>query len=91
MTPMASALAQYAIEGLVARCTLCNSCGMTLSDYLARPDTNATELAARVGVSVSTITRAARGEVLPTRTVMQKLFNATGGSVTPNDFFGISA
>lgn len=64
---------------------------MTLSDYLALPDKSATALANEVGVSVSTITRAARGEVIPSRKLMGDLFKATGELVTPNDFFGIAA
>jgi ribosome-binding protein aMBF1 (putative translation factor) len=64
---------------------------MTLSDYLKQPGKSATDLANEVKVAVSTITRAARGEVVPSRKLMHDLFEATGGQVTPNDFFGIAA
>jgi transcriptional regulator with XRE-family HTH domain len=64
---------------------------MTLTDYLARPGHTATQLASATGSAVSTITRAAKGSVLPSKDLMQKIFDVTGGLVTPNDFFGISA
>lgn len=64
---------------------------MTLSDYLDTERVSASALAEKLGVSVSTITRAAKGEVLPSRDLMGKLFEETGGAVTPNDFFGIAA
>ncbi|WP_162232715.1 helix-turn-helix domain-containing protein [Sphingomonas sanxanigenens] len=62
---------------------------MTLAEYLAQPGRTATELAQATGSAVSTITRAARGEIIPSRDLMIKLFEATDGAVTPNDIFGI--
>lgn len=59
---------------------------VTLKDYLARPDQTATKLAALLGVSVSTITRAASGDTLPTRKLMSRIAEATGGLVMPSDF-----
>ena len=64
---------------------------MTLSDYLATNDMTASALAERLGVSVSTITRAAKGEIIPQRELMNRIFEATEGKVTPNDFFGLAA
>lgn len=64
---------------------------MTLKDYLAREGNTATKLAEATGVSVSTITRAAEGATIPSRELMGKIFEATGGAVAPNDFFGIAA
>lgn len=64
---------------------------MTLKDYLAQAGNTATKLAEATGVSVSTITRAAEGRTMPTRELMANIFKATGGAVTPNDFFGIAA
>lgn len=64
---------------------------MTLTDYLAQPGRTATELAAKTGFSVSTVTRAAKGEISPSADLMRKIFEATEGDVTPNDFFGITA
>lgn len=64
---------------------------MTLTDYLAQPGKTATELAEATNSAVSTITRAARGDITPSGELMRKIFEATSGAVTPNDFFGIAA
>lgn len=64
---------------------------MTLKDYLALEGNTATRLAEATEVSVSTITRAAEGTTIPSRELMGRIFKATGGTVTPNDFFGIAA
>lgn len=64
---------------------------MKLADYLKTNKVSATTLADELGVSVSTITRAANGDIIPSRELMSKLFEATAGKVTPNDFFGIAA
>ncbi len=64
---------------------------MTLADYLEAKKVSATALADQANVSVSTITRAARGEIIPSRDLMAKIFEVTNGAVTPNDFFGIAA
>lgn len=64
---------------------------MTLKDYLELPGHNATKLAQAVGCSVSTITRAADGDTLPSRKTMQAISDATRGAVMPNDFFGQAA
>ncbi|ODP39280.1 hypothetical protein [Sphingomonas turrisvirgatae] len=62
---------------------------MTLADYLKLDGQSATALAAKCGVEVSTITRAAKGDTMPSRKLMSDVFEHTGGQVTPNDFFGI--
>lgn len=64
---------------------------MTLKDYLALPDVSAARLAETVGVSASTIWRAAEGRTVPSRKLMTDLFEATDGKVTPNDFYGVAA
>jgi transcriptional regulator with XRE-family HTH domain len=64
---------------------------MTLSEYLGLPGHTATELAKQLGVSVSTITRAARGEIMPSRDLLRSIHDHTQGRVTPNDFVGIAA
>lgn len=64
---------------------------MTLADYLAQPGRTATELAGQTGFSVSTITRAAKGEISPSADLIRKVLDATDGIVTPNDWFGITA
>lgn len=64
---------------------------MTLAEYLAQDGHSATALATKCNVEVSTITRAAKGDTMPSRKLMADLFEHTGGAVTPNDFFGIAA
>lgn len=64
---------------------------MTLSDYLAQPGQTATALAEKCGCAVSTITRAAKGDIDPSGDLLHRIFKHTSGQVTPNDFFGIAA
>jgi len=64
---------------------------MTLADYLSQEGNTATSLAAATGTAVSTITRAAKGEIIPSRSLMLAIFEKTKGAVAPNDFFGIAA
>lgn len=59
---------------------------MNLAQYLQRPGRTATALADEVGVSVSTITRAAKGETLPSRKLMTKIYEATGKKVHPRTY-----
>jgi transcriptional regulator with XRE-family HTH domain len=63
---------------------------MTLKDYLSLPGHTATKLAAETGVSVSTITRAAEGETIPSRGLMNLIAEKTKGAVMPNDFFAVA-
>lgn len=70
---------------------MCKLSSMTLADYLDQDGHSATALASKCKVEVSTITRAARGDTIPSKPLMEKLFEHTGGQVTPNDFFGIAA
>jgi len=60
---------------------------MTLSEYLQIDGNSASRLGQACGVAVSTITRAARGEIMPSRRLLEAIFHHTGGQVTPNDFF----
>jgi transcriptional regulator with XRE-family HTH domain len=64
---------------------------MTLTEYLAQPGHTASDLAAKTGVAVSTITRAAKGELKPSHDLLTAIFEHTAGRVTPNDFLGIAA
>lgn len=59
---------------------------MNLAEYLQTPGTTATALAAEVGCSVSTITRAAKGETLPNRRTMDRIYKATGRRVHPRSY-----
>lgn len=64
---------------------------MKLLDYLAQPGKTASALAADCGVAVSTITRAAKGEIDPSGALMKDIFKYTDGAVTANDFHGMAA
>ncbi|GGF75422.1 hypothetical protein GCM10011332_31760 [Terasakiella brassicae] len=43
------------------------------------------EFAARIDVNVSTVSRICRGVVVPSRSTMQRIFDATDGKVQPSD------
>lgn len=59
---------------------------MNLAEYLQTPGHTATALAAQVGCSVSTITRAAKGETLPNRKTLNRIYEATGRRVHPRSY-----
>lgn len=60
---------------------------MTLAEYLKNNGLTATEFALRIGRSVSTVTRAANGEVIPDVVTMRSIKSETDGQVQPNDFY----
>lgn len=62
---------------------------MTLSEFLHQNRTTQTEFAARVGTTTATISRITDGVVVPRRKLLLRIFEATGGQVTPNDITGI--
>lgn len=64
---------------------------MTLADYLAQDGNTASQLANACNVAPSTITRAAKGEITPSRKLMEAIHQHTNGTVSPNDFFGLAA
>ena len=59
---------------------------MKLSDYAQATGTTATELAERLGVSVSTITRLIRDERRPSLDLAERIARHTNGQVQPSDF-----
>ena len=59
---------------------------MRLTNFLDLPGQNATEIARRCNVAVSTITRVAKGEKKPSLGLIEKIRNATRGAVTADDF-----
>lgn len=61
---------------------------MTLDDYLKSTDQTEDAFAKRISVSQPAVHRYRNGRI-PTPDVMQKIVDATGGQVTPNDFFGL--
>jgi transcriptional regulator with XRE-family HTH domain len=65
-------------------------CGMTLSDYLAETGETQDAFAKRVGTSQADISRYVSGKRRPRKDVLIKIFAATDGRVTANDFFGMA-
>lgn len=61
---------------------------MTLEAYLKSHGIKEADFAALIGVEQSTVNRLKRGSV-PTREVMARIFDATGGDVRADDFFGL--
>jgi len=59
---------------------------MTLSEYLAQPGHTSVSLAARIGVSHSTVLRWASGEVSPPLKRLPEIERATSGAVRVSDF-----
>lgn len=59
---------------------------MTLDDYLIGTKTLETEFAARVGISQAQVNRIRRGKSWPTRDLLVRIREITGGAVTADDF-----
>ncbi len=64
---------------------------MKLSDYMEKRSLSATALAEQLGVSVSTVTRAVKGEAVPSKSLMASIHKLTSGKVTPSDFYDLEA
>lgn len=63
---------------------------MQLGDYLKKHKLTAQQFAPLIGVKWAAVYRYVNGVRVPTKPVMHKIFEATGGEVTPNDIFGIT-
>lgn len=63
---------------------------MTLNDWLAQEKLSPTEFGRRIGKPQATIQRYASGKRIPEPEIMAQIVEATGGAVTPNDFYGYS-
>ena len=61
--------------------------GMNLKTYLEQERLTASDFARQIGVYPSTITRAAKGEAMPSPSLMKQIMDATQGAVSPNDWF----
>lgn len=64
---------------------------MKLADWLLIPEADGRrkrrrEFAAKIGVSPTMITLYCEQDVVPTAGVLRRIFDATGGEVTANDF-----
>lgn len=62
---------------------------MTLGHYLQHHGLTAAEFADRIGVSPEATRRYAAGARIPHQAVMVRIFEVTGGVVTPNDFYSL--
>ncbi len=60
---------------------------MTLQQYLTQTGLSQQKFADLVGITQMTVSRYVHGLRLPRRAHMQRIYEVTGGSVTPNDFF----
>lgn len=59
---------------------------MRLEAFLALPGQQATDLARKCNVAVSTITRLAKGQKAPSMRMAERIRSATNGAVRPDDF-----
>ena len=64
---------------------------MTLAEYLRQPGITASSLADKCECAVSTITRISKGEAQPSADLLRRIYEHTGGAVSPNDLLGIAA
>lgn len=62
-----------------------------LARYLSNNGIRQSDFAARIGCTQPAVARYVNGLRIPDRDTMQRIFDATNGAVTPNDFFGIPA
>lgn len=63
--------------------------GMTLEEYIAQQGITDSAFAEAISVYPSTVMRLKRGDQLPSRAVMVRIFFATKGKVRPDDFYGL--
>lgn len=62
---------------------------MELKDFLKKNDLSMAEFAEQVGTTAATISRVADRLVTARRTLVERIYEATGGLVTPNDLAGL--
>jgi len=62
---------------------------MTLAEYLYANRLTATVFAARIGRSIPTVSKLARGIDMPGWDTMAAIVEATDGQVQPNDFLAV--
>ena len=62
---------------------------MKLNDFLDAEDTSMGEFARAIGTTTATVSRVADGTVIPRKALMQRIYDATAGKVTPNDLIGL--
>ena len=62
---------------------------MKLSEFLRRSGRSLGDFALEIGVSYEAVRRYARGERIPAPPIMRRIYEATGGFVTPADFLDL--
>lgn len=60
---------------------------MTLDQYLTENNETAVAFGARIDRATSTVTRLRNGETKPDQATLARIFAATNGQVTANDFW----
>lgn len=58
---------------------------MKLSEFLRHNQVTLTEFAVQIGTTTATVSRIVDGLVIPRRKLLLRIFEETGGVVTPND------
>lgn len=64
---------------------------MKLKDWLDREEISNATFAAKIERTSEAVRRYASGERVPDKETMPKIFDATGGAVTANDFFDLGS
>jgi transcriptional regulator with XRE-family HTH domain len=62
---------------------------MRLRDWIAAQELSFAELGRSIGVTTSEARRFALGERTPRQPTMHRIYLATAGQVTPNDFYNL--
>lgn len=63
---------------------------MRLNEYLSNKEVSQAAFAREIDESPQNVGRYVNGDRIPEPEVMQKIFDATDGIVTANDFYGLS-
>lgn len=62
---------------------------MRLDEFLTSNRLTLHEFAREIGVDAATVHRIKEGRVAPHRKTLERIHQATGGAVTPNDILGL--
>jgi len=62
---------------------------MQLNDFLTKNNLTMAMFASRVGTTAATISRVVDRSVTPRRSLVRRIYEETGGQVTPNDLAGL--
>lgn len=63
---------------------------MTLKQWLRANKIPSYEFATQTKIARETMWRYSKGERIPPKKQMLRIYRATGGQVTPNDFYGVA-